>query len=363
MKTNTLKKATIASMAIAMGAAIAGSISGTVAWYQYSTRSTVAYQGASAHCSESLQVRIRSTKTDGFGAWKQDLLSSDIAAYLAATTAEGGANRTAATNQLRPVTSGELALGAVASKLYKNPVYQYPNMADWGEASATYDYILLPLEIRVLDVNGDTGDDADYLAKKIYVSDVTLQAAADHTDYTASEHYDLSNALRVGVSTAAEAETPSFTPYATFATATAAATDVKVYGKLDLNNDGKIDQTEGYEFTEDREEVNYGGTSGVAKATSNAKVAADAAETVVGVANDAKVTDIRGKEIGSTTAEKHLYVNLLIYLEGWTELSDKTATGESGSVPVKSIWDIAKGNGAEFNVGIRFTAEAHTDAE
>ncbi|MBQ9458151.1 MAG: hypothetical protein IJU64_06620 [Bacilli bacterium] len=352
MKTNTLKKATIASMAIAMGAAIAGSISGTVAWYQYSTRSTVAYSGASAHCSESIQIRIRSTKTDGFGEWKQDLTSTDIATYLAATTANGGANRTAATNELRPVTSGELAAGAVAATLYKNPIYQYAEMTSWGEASAEVDYIVIPLEIRVKDVTG--ADTDSYLAKKIYVSDVTLQAATDNP----SGKIDVSSALRVGVSavTAPDSGNPVFADYATFAKS---ADPVKVYGKLDLNNDGIIDQTEGYDFSTGRADVLYGVNEKTAVATANTKVTSN----VVGVADDSTATAIVGKEIGSTSATKNLYVNLKIYLEGWTELSTKTATSGSDTVDVKSIWDETKTVGAKFNVGIRFTAEAHTDAE
>ena len=44
MKKN-LSKVIVPTLAIAIGAAIAGSISGTVAWYQYSTRVNVAYLG------------------------------------------------------------------------------------------------------------------------------------------------------------------------------------------------------------------------------------------------------------------------------------------------------------------------------
>jgi len=56
MKTNG-KKAIIATMAIAMAAGIAGSISGTVAWFQYNTRVTSEFTGTTAKCTEFLQVR------------------------------------------------------------------------------------------------------------------------------------------------------------------------------------------------------------------------------------------------------------------------------------------------------------------
>ena len=357
MKTNTFKKATIATMAIAMGAAIAGSVSGTVAWYQYSTRSTVAYQGAAAHCTESVQVRIRANNdTAECAKWKQDLLASDIASYLSTAADDAttqGAGRTVAGNKLTPVTSGELAAGQVAANLYKNPIYQYPNMADWGVASATEDYIILPLEIRVLDVNGNTTAPS-YLAKNIYVSDVTLQARASHDDYDKTKFYDMSSALRVGVSAGTDAS--SLTDYATFATSASA---VNVYGKLDLNNNGKLDREAGYEW-DTREEVMYGVNTKTAVATANTQLASTATATTIGVANDSDASSIKGKPIGATTAALTLKVNLKIYLEGWTELSDKKAKNSSNEdVDIKSIWDIAKANGAEFNVGIRFSAEAH----
>ncbi len=56
MKINS-KKAVVATMAIAMAAGIAGSISGTVAWFQYNTRVTTEFTGTTAKCTEFLQVR------------------------------------------------------------------------------------------------------------------------------------------------------------------------------------------------------------------------------------------------------------------------------------------------------------------
>ncbi len=339
MKINPAK-IVVPVLAIAAAAATVGSISGTVAWFQYSTRVTAAYQGATAHCTENLEIRIRSTD-DTIGAWHRDLTASQIGAYLSAATGDGGANRTAATNQLRPVTSGELAADAVAANLYKNPIYQYPEMAKWGTASDTEDYIVLPLELRVLDNDGDAT--ADYLAKKIYISDLTIEARADHTGYTASDHEDVSTAIRVGVS--AGLNGASKAAYGTFSKN---GSDVVVAGALDLNNDGANDKAAGYEW-DSPAELQYGYTSGtaashVAKALSGSTLAAD--NDTKGIANDADPLTIVGKEIGATTTAKNLEVDLKIYLEGWTALDSKV------------LWanDVI---GAEFNLGIRFSAEAH----
>ena len=48
MKTYNAKKVVVSVLALAMGAGIAGSISGSIAWYQYSTRTTAQLQGVSA---------------------------------------------------------------------------------------------------------------------------------------------------------------------------------------------------------------------------------------------------------------------------------------------------------------------------
>lgn len=341
MKINKVKSL-VGTMAIAAVAATVGSISGTVAWFQYSTRATAAYHGAAAHCTENLEIRIRSTNGT-IGAWKHDLTTADITTYLSTNTAGGGANRDTAANTLRPVTSGDLALGEVPSELYKNPIYQYADMSTWGVATATEDYVLLPLELRVEDLDGDAS--ADYLAKKIWISDITIEAQADRADpaYTASEHTDLSSAIRVAVSAGQSGSAK--TAYATFAMDPA---DVTVSGKLDLNDDGEDDKVAGYDFQDDRADVVYGYPSGahVAKSTTTL---ASAGSGKKGIADDSDPYTIDETEIGSTTTEKTLEVDVMIYLEGWKQLGS----------PASAIWDIGETVGAEFNVGIRFSAETH----
>lgn len=321
MKINKAK-IMVTTLAIAAVAATVGSISGTVAWFQYSTRVTAAYQGAAAHCTENLQIRINATGYD----WDQDLTTGEIAAYLATA-------RTAATNQLTPVTSGKLASGKVATKLYKNPVYQYISTSSWGEASDAQDYIVIPLQLRVLDNDGDTT--VDSLAKKIYVTDVTMEAK------DVDGKIDVTSALRVGV----RAGTTEMADYATFATT---AGNTNVYGALDLNGDGANDKGAGYDWQTAGADLVYGDDGEVAAATGVGVVGA--ADTV-GVADDSNAFGIVGKEIGSTTADDPLNVELKIYLEGWTLLDSK------------AIWDVAKVAGAQFNLGIRFSAEAHKFGE
>lgn len=354
MKINKAKLL-VGTLAIASVAATVGSISGTVAWFQYSTRSTVAYRGAAAHCTENLQIRLHQVADNTNGiqdcatAWLQDLDSQAVEGFLK----DSKVGRRTAVNALTPVTSGELALGNVATDLYRNPIYQYPTMTSWKKATAIDDYIELPLEFRVVDVNGAATN--KLLAKKIYLSDLTIKAK------TAGATTDISKAIRVSVKSASYAQTYALEG------ATDTNQSVTTYGNLDLNNDGVIDKDGNYEW-DTRTAIDYGkntatGATNVAEAQRTSEKGSGAND--VKIANDADPYKILGKELGSTVADDaesasttYFAVTVRIYLEGWTPL-DATNFGATGNVTPTLIWDVAKTVAAEFDVGMRFTAEAH----
>ena len=70
MKAN--KKIILAVGSVMTAASLVGSIAGSVAWYQYSTRATMSYTGTSVHNSENIQISLDKTN------WKGDLSISDI---------------------------------------------------------------------------------------------------------------------------------------------------------------------------------------------------------------------------------------------------------------------------------------------
>ena len=390
MKINKVKLL-VGTMAIAAVAATVGSISGTVAWFQYSTRSTAAYSGAAAHVSENLEIRIAraakdlngdsDTTDDGEaaydGPWLKDLRVADVQAYLAHT-------RATEDYDLRPITSGA-ALdeeNKVATTFYKNPIYQYsgeyapeaPAVSYW-QAADKMDYVELPIELRVLDVNGAAED--QYLAKNVYLTDVTIAKA------TVASKLDITNALRVSFECGTNKVTYSKT-----------GGEIDTYGKLDLNADGRIDKETGYEDFQALNDFVYG-TEGSTETTTKA-VAAN-------FANDANPLNIEGTPLGVTpTNGTGLAVTVRIYLEGWQKLETtvkyittthanktaldtaqddspfavagqfyKTADGkiygydgsefteaEDGKA-MSSIWNDDEFVSAGFNVGMRFTADAH----
>ena len=82
------RKVVISSLTLLSAFTLAGSISGTVAWYQYSTKATVAYTGTSAHCSKLLQI-----SADDGTTWGSDLGDSDLPGASFAPITTGGQDK------------------------------------------------------------------------------------------------------------------------------------------------------------------------------------------------------------------------------------------------------------------------------
>lgn len=228
MKINKAK-VTVTSLAIAAVAAMVGSISGTVAWFQYSTRASVAYTAATAHASESIQIRVAD------GEWKSALEASEIVDFIKEA-------RNSEDTALRPVTTGAQKKDGRLNKLYKSPIYQYASMSSWEEAGAL-DYVQIPLELRALDIDGKATETT--LSKDVWLTKMQIEQPNADVD-----HKDISNALRVHLES--NQNDNDFLVSKT-------GDDVEVAGKLDLNGNGRDDMTEGWDgFNDEREYVHYG---------------------------------------------------------------------------------------------------------
>lgn len=312
MKMNK-RKIIVAALAVGLGAALAGSVSGTLAWYQYSTRSTAAYSGASAHCSEALQI-----SSDGTN------FSSDLALVNL--------------GKLKPVTTGAIAKDAALSTIYTHPVYQYSAYSSWESLAldnlAGY-AATFSLYFRVLDVNGQ--DTATYLAKNLYLADLTLRAASGSTDIT--------DALRVHFSTASAN-----------ALVAKKATSTATTGKLDLNNDGAADKSVGYaQLGDELTELTYGEgeqtTYAVEEGKGTGKVLTD--DTV---ANFADTASNLGVNFGTTPTDgSGLKVDVTVFIEGWHRF-EEDADG------LAKLWN-NNTIGQTFQIGTRWAVPLHTAAE
>lgn len=331
MKTNTTKKVIVATMAIAMGASIVGSISGTAAWYQYSTRATVEYQGAAAKATEDLLLSTSQT-----GTYANSIKLGD--------------------GTLTPVTAWDLALNKAPATLYKNPYYQIEDPTKWGTAEKDKDFVQFEIWAKVHDLDGTDAADPDakfFEGKKIYLTDVTIQAAASAGQYDASEHTDVSDAVRVAIWPGNVETLTDDNGWGTYSIKDYSTTGLKTHGKLDLGgpaNEG-LDKTTKYSFETGGEEVDYGKTNAVQDAKSysypTTPLATD--DSTHKIADDSDPAHIKGAALATTgtngAAVKVCTVR--IYLEGWEPLGAENAKS--------SLWDLGKTIGAKFNVGLRFS--------
>ena len=135
MKTNNNKKIIVSTLAIAMAAALAGSISGSVAWYQYSTRVTSTLSGATAGTARNLQL-----------AHAEPASLSDV------NDAAWGYHYDAGQKDSMKPTAVSFDKDGLADQFYSHPVYQYFN--NWLPATAG-DYFSYDLYFQSIDEEGN----------------------------------------------------------------------------------------------------------------------------------------------------------------------------------------------------------------
>ena len=408
MKKN-LSKVIVPTLAIAIGAAIAGSISGTVAWYQYSTRVNVAYLGTSAGTSGNLFLRIKGTEQ-----WLTNLSHAAIADYLA----DEGIGQ-----KVQPITSGEMGEdddlprvgGTGADKynpvFYKNPIqekeYETSPYSRWLKADDSM-YVTIPLELAYIEKDNKLSAndiDEEYLAKDVYLSDLLIQEDYKNNDSDPLKaREDLSSAVRVHIRSYLDTDTSEgHTDSEMNRLISKDGGTILTHGYLPLGDRDRIHDdtvTVGtnpgamYDFGENNEvkKVVYGdGYQKSYYAGSSVKDSSyldlDATDptaekvypTVVKSvldSNDKKTNVLdendfnyqkesvaTSKKIGTTIAHKdgedenagkYLQVELTIWVEGWHQLLVK------GSDPAeyKSLWSSEDYIGSKFDVGFQFAVQA-----
>ena len=407
MKTR-FTKIVVPTLAIAIGAAIVGSISGTVAWYQYSTRASTAYLGTSVGASGNLQLRIK-----GQQKWVSDLSWGDVETWLLNNN-KGQA--------VEPITAGGVDKdAALPEHFYRNPVVGKAAYEDWLSASEQ-NYVTLPLEFRFVERDGNTKVvnnkvvDEECVAQDVYLSDLLIQPDWENTSGT-NNRKDLSNAIRVHIHSFEEDDNGDPINEINRLISKEGGTSV-THGQLDINGDGDPDEawngnSSGAEYgfgeNNQRAPIVYGVDGSVQTSYSAKKDIVDVvADEVVYYdadnvaqaepenilpsvvdynASNLELTNLtykdgnnarESKKIGSTiafdptdpTAEKYLQVELTIWVEGWQKFQEIDEEGnpkvDAQNKPVmSSIWDGGY-VGSKFDVGFSFACQAwdstHTEA-
>ena len=166
-------------------AGFAGAISGSLAWWAYSTRASVAYQGTSINSSEQLQIGLKTTidmshyemttDEDNYPGYYfcdpgAGLPADAIAHYL---STQG----TYATNELQPITAGsfpkEGAVDPLALDL-RNPLVS--GNPEHGRTADEDKYVRIPLAFRVLRYNNSSTPTFTN-GENIWLSDAVVEAS------------------------------------------------------------------------------------------------------------------------------------------------------------------------------------------
>ena len=225
MKLNK-NKISVSALALAIGTSLAGSISGTVAWYQYSTRANASFIGKASGISANLQMRLGS-EFDDDDAWRTRITWKEMATELG-------------TLNMMPMTFGKLDKDAAlpndgattpAPLGYVQPVAGIADMSKWGRAT-NKNYAQFQLQLRNVDHSG--ASDAN-VSDEVYLSKMVIQE--DVSNPTGKE--DLSDAVRVHISASNGGATKLISN-------NGQTTVTK--GELDLDGDGNPDKVYPDEF-------------------------------------------------------------------------------------------------------------------
>ena len=368
MKLNK-NKIIVSALALVIGTSLAGSVTGTLAWYQYSTRANVSFLGESSGISGNLQMRFSDEDSDD--AWRTRITYTELQTKLAA----GGY---ALNEKVTPMTFGALDKdAALPEKAYVQPIAGVANMASWIEASKKH-YAQFELDLRYEERDGikENNVDGKNVVKDVYLSKLLIQE-----DYTnaAAEKKDLSSAVRVHIhayKSTDEANTKVDKLISKEGGTTATS------GKLNLYNNanGAYDQAyTGNEFGfgegNQLQDIVYGSGVQTAYAANSAVVdnhkyfdanGQEQTETTYPALtgnNGNKLTDLKytgasgevDKKIGSVVAaaDGFLRVKVTIWVEGWQKLSDYATPTANYS----AIWNELKYINSKFNVGIQFAVQ------
>ena len=233
-------------LGLATFASLAGTVSGSLAWYAYSTRATLSYTGTSIEKTAQLQIGIISPNVVPFVA--SDKMTEDIDLYDGANhfyfaPVGIGLSSTVlnkyleanhyATNYLIPVTSGTYSRGdAFSLKKAPNPMSGdiHNNVAADIDHFAYFQFVF-----RVAKTTTGYFDD-----QELWLTDAEARASYANGG-------NVSNAVRIYIDRGPEYEDDFiFNPTAT------SASQTKVGGLLDIDSDGY------YDYNDSGEEMLYG---------------------------------------------------------------------------------------------------------
>lgn len=373
----------VTALSMCCGAALLGSVSSTIAWYQFTTRVSAVIVGASTGEKSNLRIRIKGTEN-----WNTDLTFRDIEEYLASVSKS---------QRITPITSGFMnADDPIKIDEDGNMVfYQNPNEEDvervnylspsWRRADDSM-YVSIPLELSYIQKNDDNNQ---FLEKDVYISNLLIQE--DYKNRNNAKK-DLSEAIRVHICSY-QSNNQQSTELNKLISKNGGT--ILTEGHLDVGGDGDLDEyIEGhhgpdYGFDDEEDIERYYVTYGEGTQTSysnqydiknnsyktldgqiiNEKVYPSVVKSI----EDSNVLDEEDFEyqkegeaaktskcIGKTVAfedeqnEAYLNVVMTIWVEGWQPFPSPTTADPNAKSP---IWNASDYIGSMFDVGIEFAVQ------
>ena len=334
-----MNKIIIPAAMLAVGVALVGSVSSTLAWYQYSTKAQAAYIGTSVGQSENLEIKIK----DGVDAqsqpkykWTTNATSKDINELA-------GVARNVK-KEIIPISSGAMGKNATINPSNFHSGIE-TGVAGYRDLPVTSDnYVQFTLNIRYK----NTSKDAGFEKRKLNLIDLTI------TDDTAAPNNDLYTAIRVHFSTGStEADNFLYARDKALNNSTASEISTSTQSRLDTDNDGILDLPQKYEWEEGgTEPVVYGDTG-----TNPAQVAYNAAyRELDGESNIIPMSQTLGV---MPADEDGLALTVTIWIEGWqklTGLPENNYDGIGEGNFSSAMWKPETYTKKTFNVGMRFQA-------
>ena len=205
-KTFNPLKLVIGILGLSSVAALVGSISGTVAWYAYTTRALVSYTGTSAQSSAQLQIGIKSLERipefERQGSQYKQLLDEPIIEngyyYYFTHLGSGGLPAKIINYYLNGNGYAQSTLEPVSTYSYDGSqpfaLKNCPTTNEPGERSdaPTSKYVQIPFAFRVFTTGTNGQANATSVAnKKVYLSDVVSQVSG--------KEYSIGDAIRLYV--------------------------------------------------------------------------------------------------------------------------------------------------------------------
>lgn len=232
----------VSALALAISASLVGSVGGTIAWYQYSTRANASFIGKSSGFSGNLQMRF---KGDDDNSWRTRITWREMDNKL---------RKDGYAQQVMPMTFEDLEKrddALDASKGYVQPELWQGDMSKWTKAEKRH-YAQFELQLRYNErdgeISGQETADAKNIQKKVYLSKLLIQEDVANNN---NNKEDLSDAVRVHISA-------SYGNGIKNKLISKNGGEIYTNGKLDLDNDGKPDQAYTQNDT-DAGEFGFGG--------------------------------------------------------------------------------------------------------